>query len=138
MIKLRKLALFVSLSALLILPTSGCAPYMAAKQPSAKNLELFKAGTPRNALLAEFGAPAVSEVRNGKQHEVFKFVQGYSTAAKTGRALFHGVADVATLGLWEVVGTPTEAVFSGNEMAYDVTYDQNDVVDQVTMLKSEK
>lgn len=124
--------------ALLILPSLGCAPYMAAKQPSAKNLDLLRVGTPRNMLLAEFGAPAVSEVRNGTQHEVFKFVQGYSTAARTGRALFHGVADVATLGLWEVVGTPTEAIFSGDEMAYDVTYDKNDVVDQVTVLKMGK
>lgn len=32
---------------------------------------------------------------------VFKFVlQGYSTGAKAGRALFLGAADVMTLGLW--------------------------------------
>ncbi|HEX8873741.1 MAG TPA: hypothetical protein VF780_03860 [Nitrosospira sp.] len=96
---------------------------------------MFKAGTPRNALLAEFGAPAVTEVRNGRQQEVFRFVQGYSTAARTGRALLHGVADVATFGLWEVVGTPAEVVFSGDEMAYHVTYDKDDIVDQVTVLK---
>jgi hypothetical protein len=29
----------------------------------------------------------------------------------------------AHCGLWEVVGTPTEGVFSGNEMAFQVTYE---------------
>ncbi|HET7062284.1 MAG TPA: hypothetical protein VFI43_08920 [Nitrosospira sp.] len=138
MASFKRFCLAISLAALLAAPQFGCAPYMAAKQPGAKNLELFKTGTPRNALLAEFGAPAVSENRNGTQHEIFRFVQGYSTAARTSRALLHGVADVATFGLWEVVGTPAEAVFSGDEMAYDVTYDKNDRVDQVTILKMDK
>jgi hypothetical protein len=42
---------------------------------------------------------------------------------------------VVTLGLWEVVGTPAEAVFSGDEMAFQVSYDKDDRVDQVTVLK---
>jgi hypothetical protein len=124
-----------ALAIVVAVPQFGCAPYMAAKQPSAKNLALFKPGTQRNALLAEFGAPAVSENRDGKQREVFKFVHGYSTATRTGRALLHGVADVATFGLWEVVGIPAEAIFSGDEMAYEVTYDKDDRVEQVTVLK---
>lgn len=108
---------------------------MAAKQPDKKNVDLFQVGTPRNVLLGEFGSPTVSELRDGKKYEIFKFVQGYSTGAKVGRALFHGAADVATLGLWEVVGTPTEAVFSGDEMAYEVSYDKDDRIYQVTVLK---
>ena len=40
-----------------------------------------------------------------------------------------------TVGLWEVVGTPTELVFQGEEMAFDVGYDENDRVDKVTVLK---
>jgi len=134
----KRFMLFASLSALLSMPHFGCAPYMAATQPSAKNIELFRVGTPRNALLAEFGAPAVTEIRNGRQHEVFRFIQGYSTAARTGRALLLGGAGVVKLKIWEVVGTTTEAVFSGDEMAYDVTYDKDDVVDQVMVLKMKK
>lgn len=137
MTTLRKSTLFVSLSALLIFAISGCSVFMAAKQPSTKNIDLFKVGTPRNMLLAEFGLPTVSEVRNGKKCEIYKFVQGYSTGAKAGRAVFHGTADVLTLGLWEVIGTPTEGAFSGDEMAYEVSYDENDRIDQVTTLKKE-
>jgi hypothetical protein len=132
-----KIVCFVSLFALSIIPNFGCSVFMAAQQPNEKNVDLFKVGTSRSMLLAEFGTPTVSEVRNEKKSEIFKFVQGYSSAVKAGRAFFHGAADVVTWGLWEVVGTPTEAVFRGNEMAYEVTYDDKDRIDQVTALKKE-
>ncbi|WP_292527753.1 hypothetical protein [Methylocystis sp.] len=114
---------------------SSCSVYMAAKQPDAKNIELFRVGTPRGMLLAEFGLPTVAETRDGHKYEIYKFVNGYSAGAKAGRAVFHGAADVVTLGLWEVVGTPTEGVFSGDEMAYRVRYDKNDIIDEVAVLK---
>lgn len=114
---------------------SSCSVFMAAKQPDAKNLDLLKVGTPRAMMLAEFGLPAVSETREGHKYEIFKFVNGYSAGAKAGRAVFHGAADVLTLGLWEVVGTPTEGVFSGDEMAFQVRYDKNDRIDEVVALK---
>jgi hypothetical protein len=78
----------------------------------------------------------MSETRSGRKYEIFKFVQRYSTGAKAGRALAHGAADVATFGLWDVVGTPTEAIFSGDEMAYEVSYDQDNKVDEVTTLRN--
>ena len=111
---------------------------MAAKQPSRKNIELFKVGTPRGLLLAEFGPPIHVEEKNGSKIEIFRFVQGYSAGARTGRAIFHGAADVFTLGLWEVVGTPAEGVFSGDELAYQVTYDKDDRVAEVVALKAKK
>lgn len=114
---------------------SGCSVYMAAKQPDVKNVDLFKVGVPRGMLLAEFGPPIHSETKDGKKTEIFKFVQGYSTGAKAGRAVFHGAADVLTLGLWEVIGTPTEGVFSGDEMAFQVTYDADDRIAEVVALK---
>lgn len=118
-----------------MLLSSGCSVFMAAKQPDKKNVDLFKVGTPRSMLLAEFGLPTVSEIRDGKKHEIYKFIQGYSTGAKAGRAVFHGAADILTLGLWEIIGTPTEGVFSGDEMAYEVSYDNDSRVDQVIALK---
>ena len=118
-----------------LLFTSGCSVFMAAKQPDAKDVDLIKVGTPRSMLLAEFGPPSVSEIRDGKKHEIFKFVQGYNAGVKAGRAVFHGAADVFTLGLWEVVGTPTEGIFHGTDMAFEVTYDKNDRIDHVVALK---
>lgn len=130
---MKKIKALVLIGVMLI--SSGCSVFMAAKQPDKKNVDLFKIGTHRSMLLAEFGMPTVSELRNGKKHEIYKFVQGYSAGAKAGRAVFHGAADVLTLGLWEVVGTPAEGVFSGDEMAFEVSYDDDSRVDQVIALK---
>jgi len=126
---------FLIMLSLFILINSGCSVVMAAKQPSAKNIDLFRVGTPRSMLLAEFGLPTISEVQDGKKHEIYKFIQGYSAGARTGRAVIHGVADVLTLGLWEVIATPAEGAFSGDEIAYDVRYDEKDYIDQIVVLK---
>ncbi len=125
------------LTVFLVALISGCSVFMAAKQPVKKNVGLFEVGVPRSALIAEFGAPIISETKEEKKIEIFKFLQGYSTGAKVGRAFFHGAADVVTLGLWELVGIPTEITFSGDEMAYLVKYDKNDLVEEVLALKGD-
>jgi hypothetical protein len=118
-----------------ILFSSSCSVFMASTQPEKKDTDLFRVGTPRSLLLAEFGNPIASEDRDGKRHEVFSFVQGYSAGAKAGRAVFHGAADVFTLCLWEVIATPTEGVFDGSEVAYEVSYDTDSRIDEVVFLK---
>ena len=128
--KLTKLGLLFSLMLLL----GGCSVYMAAHQPSEKNVGLFKPGTPRGFLIAEFGQPVSSEVRNGQKYEIFRFTQGYSGGAKAGRAFAEGVADVMTLGAAEVITTPVESIANGNVVAYEVSYDSNDYVVQVISL----
>ena len=127
---------FTKLAAIaaLFLLLGGCSVYMAAHQPSEKNIALFKVGTSRDALIAEFGVPVTSGVRNGKKYEIYRFKQGYSQGAKTARALVEGTADVFTLGVTEVISTPVEAINDGDLQVYEVTYDSNDCVDQVTVL----
>ena len=115
--------------------SSGCATVMAAHQPGKKDLNVLAVGMPRDTVIAELGSPVHTETENGKKVDIFKFVQGYSQANKTLRTIGHGVADVFTLGLWEVVGTPTEATFNGQDMAIKVTYDQNDKVEEFAYLK---
>ena len=125
----------LSIAACIAASSTGCAVVMAAKQPDYKNVELFKVGTPRGALLGEFGHPTATDTRpNGAKCDVFSFTQGYSGGAKAGRAFAHGVADVLTLGLWEVIGTPAEAIFSGSTVGYEVCYDKEDRVQTVILL----
>lgn len=137
MIDLRKFILFTVLLVVLAISVSGCSVFMAAKQPEKKDISLLKEGVSRAVLISEFGAPVVSEYKNDKRFEIFKFVQGYSTGTKAGRAFFHGAASVATLGLWELVGTPAEITFNGDEMAFQVSYDENDLVDEVKLITKE-
>ncbi|MDD4877274.1 MAG: hypothetical protein PHQ86_09180, partial [Dehalococcoidales bacterium] len=86
--------------------------------------------------LAELGKPVTTEsdAQNNKV-DIFQFKQGFNTSTKTARALVHGVADVFTLGLWEVVATPAEAFFGAKSMAIKVSYDENNKVKDVAYLR---
>lgn len=117
---------------------TACSVYMAATQPGQKDLSLLRKGQPRAKLIAEYGSPQHSEMRNGQRVDIFSFVQGYHGAEKAGRAVLHGAADVVTLGLWEAVGTPVEGHFNGTPISAEVTYDAFDTVLTVRPLKGEK
>lgn len=119
----------------LAMALSACSVVMAAHQPSRKDVKLFAHGVPRSLIVAEVGAPITTETRAGKRVEVFAFTQGYSKAARVGRTIGHGAADVLTLGLWEVAGTPTEVAFNGKRVVYEVTYDPSDRVENAVALK---
>lgn len=125
------------LFALGCLLTAGCAVSMATKQPDKRDVSVLRPLVSRSQVIAELGQPVLSEHRDGRRVEVFAFKQGYSKATKTTRAFAHGVADFLTLGLWEVIGTPTETYFSGTDVKVEITYDEQDCVDQVTVLEGE-
>jgi hypothetical protein len=107
---------------------------MAANQPGEKDLSVLKAGSPRNAVIAELGAPVQSITRDGVKVDLYTFVQGYNGLERGGRAVLHGAADVLTLGLWEVVGTPIESVANGTKVTVEVTYTYEDRVDTVVAI----
>jgi len=117
----------------LAVATFGCSVFMAASQPGKKDLKVLEKGTPRDAVVAELGRPTFTEEDpEGRYcHQKFAFEQGYSGLAKGSRATFHFVADVFTLGLWELVGTPTEMYFDGTEVSLEVLYDDEDRVESV-------
>jgi hypothetical protein len=121
----------LSLLCLLLIFFTGCSVVMATQQPSRKDFSVLTKGVDRSRVVAELGTPLTTEVKDGKRTDVFAVRQGYSTGSKVGRALFHGVADVFTLGLWEVVGTPVEAIASGTDVKVGVCYDKNDRVEEI-------
>ena len=118
--------------------TTGCSVVMASKQPTKKNTQMIQQGLSRSMVIAEFGAPVTSEYKNGKRHEIYTFTQGYSTISKVGRAFWHGAADVATIGLWELFGTPAETVFNGKKMSYELIFDENDLLERYTYLTQDE
>lgn len=113
----------------------GCSVFMAANQPSEKNVSLFNQGTLRTQLISEFGAPSNTKKNpDGTTCDIFTFTQGYSGGAKATRAIAHGLADIFTLGLWEVIGTPTEAILSGDNVSYQACYNKDDSVTKIVLL----
>ena len=124
---------FVLLGVLLI-GSSACSVYMAANQPREKDLTVLAPGTHRGRVIAELGAPVWTGEKDGNKVDVFTFKDGYSTANRAARAVFHGVSDFFTLGLWEVIGTPTEAIFDGKDMKVEIAYGPDDRVVKTTDL----
>lgn len=118
----------------MIASTSGCSVFMAAKQPGKKDTTVFREGARRSLIIAEYGHPTTTDQKENGRVDVFKFRQGYSKGVKATRAVTHGAMDVMTLGLWEVLGTPAEAIADGTEMAVEVQYDENDVVTRIIPL----
>ena len=116
----------------------SCSVYMAANQPAKKDLTVLKEGIHQSAVRAELGQPVWSGEEDGCQCDLYKFKQGYSKGSKAGRAIFHGLADVFTLGLWEVVGTPVELIASGTDTTVKVFYDKDLKVVRVQTLEGGK
>ena len=114
---------------------AGCSVYMAAHQPTKKDLTVLEQGTPRRLVLIELGTPAASERdKRGNRIDCFQVTQGYSKGSRIGRAFAHGAADLFTVGCWEVIGTPTELAFDGTQLRIQVTYTDGDVVDSATVI----
>jgi hypothetical protein len=123
------------LASLMCIILSSCAVVKATNQPGKKDLSVLHKGTPRANVIAELGKPVNTESKNGHTTDVFSFVQGYSKVNKTARALGHGVADVFTLGLWEVAGTPIEGIANGHTVQVEIVYDNKQRVSKVNVLK---
>lgn len=109
---------------MVMISTQGCSVYLASHQPNKKDLTVLERGTPRQDVAAELGVPIWSEDRNKETIEIYKFKQGYSKSVKLGRTLFHAIADVASIGVWEIPGTLIEKVgLHGTDTTAKVSYD---------------
>ncbi len=131
--------LYAIIGLLLIVPTLfGCAAVKATEQPPKRNLGVLDAGVPRTHVIGELGAPTWSDERDGETVDVVKFKHGYAKETKAVRALAHGAADVATLGLWEVVGIPFETIADGTEVQVEVHYGPDQKVASVNVIEGDQ
>jgi hypothetical protein len=116
----------------------GCAAVKATRQPPKRDMGVLDRGSQRTNVIAELGAPVFTEKRGEETVDVFSFKQGYTDTTKAARALAHGAADVATFGLWEVVGLPAETIADGTDVQIEVHYDGEQTVRLVEIIKGEK
>ena len=121
---MRHRLLITALGAVFALSALGCSAYKAMNQPDEKNLAaILVVVSDRDLVRAELGQPiSYGKDNEGNETEVYSFMDGYSTATKSSRAVFHFAADVVTLGLWELVGNPIEGAYKGDKRVARVTY----------------
>ncbi|MAT10074.1 MAG: hypothetical protein CMM02_03610 [Rhodopirellula sp.] len=120
---------------LVLVIAAGCSVEKAMQAPDKKNLNIFQAGTARLHLIAEVGTPVTTEYRNGQRVDIFVFKQGMHKELNYLRAAGYGAAFVLTGGISEVLTYPVESEANFPTIAAQVTYDANDSVVSLEVLK---
>lgn len=114
---------------------SGCSVVMALKQPDKKDLRVLARGVSRENVMTYLGAPINTEKTATGKIEMYQFIQGYSGGTKASRATFHGIADLFTLFIWELIAMPTEAILDGQKTTVKVEFDSEDKLVNFTFLE---
>jgi hypothetical protein len=119
--------------ALTLFGASGCSIYMEASRPDYKDVNIAQVGVPRQTVIHDFGMPEMSyQDKQGRQVDVFKLAPGAETSStRTGVTSFLWVADVLTLGLFEVIGTPYAMITKPEVRTYVITYKSDDTIEKV-------
>ncbi len=108
----------------------GCSVGMALSGKNEPNIGAIKIGSTRGEVEMQLGPPTTSTtLEDGTRIDIYEYELGNEPSA--GRAIGHGVMDVLTLGLWEIVGTPIEGI-QGEKRQITIRYDTNDHVKSIT------
>ena len=92
----------------IVINLTSCSVMMAART-SGTDINTVSSCHTRTCLIDDGGRP----IKEMADAEIIQFQKSTGSA---GRAAMHGVLDVATLGLWEVAGTPIEVSQGRKEM----------------------
>ncbi|WP_173235668.1 hypothetical protein [Legionella antarctica] len=100
---------------LLSLSLSACSVVMAARSNGVNPKQLSQCKT-RSCLIAA-GATPIDQNKNKQGKLYSENLRATMPTGSAARAAMHGLLDVGTLGIWEVAGTPIEAV-KGKKTGY--------------------
>jgi hypothetical protein len=95
-----------------LLMSQGCSIYMEATRPTPIALDEYQIGQSRDSVLERLGAPeTTAKESDGANCDFYKlYTRGYGAGGKIPLAVAEGAADFFTLGLAEIILTPTEGV----------------------------
>jgi hypothetical protein len=100
---------------------TACSVGLALHGEDPPDLSVLKAGTPKTQIESKLGPPDSEAIlADGRTQSTYAYEVGNESSA--GRAGVHAAMDILTLGVWELVGTPLEAM-QGEEMRVVITYD---------------
>ena len=109
----------------LCLLTSGCSVFMAASRSSYRgDINVIQLGVQRSAVIAELGQPDnFSTLENGGFDDRYTLdPNAHRTGTKVATTIFYLAADLFTLFLWELIGTPLEIAAKDKISVYHLTY----------------
>ena len=123
----------------MLLVLNGCSSIMAGKRSTYRgDPSVLVTGKTREAVEAELGAPDMSsDLEGGRQRIIYKMdPNAHTRGARNAAVAGHLVADILTLGLWEIAGTPTELAAQDENHHYIVTYNAGKIIESVEVLKA--
>jgi hypothetical protein len=109
---------------------------MAASRSTYRDTGILQIGADRMVVLKELGPPDASmKLENRGYKDIYKIdPEAHRTGSKGAAVAGHLVADVLTLGLWEVVGTPLELAAQDRPVTFLLKYDaEGKLVDMETI-----
>ncbi len=113
------------LALLCLVVLQACSVGMALSGKESPALGVIRVGASRGEIEMQLGPPVEILDQDDKRIDVYEYEVGNEPSA--GRAIGHGVMDILTFGLWEVIGTPIEGM-QGTKKRITIYYDENDVV----------
>jgi hypothetical protein len=113
---------------------SGCSVYMEATRPTPVDLAKFHPGDSHSSITQQLGVPVTtSKGGAGTSCDLYLlYTRGYGVAGKAPIAVGELAADVFTIGLAEIILSPTEAVTRNEKRTVWFCY-QNDALVSVTV-----
>ena len=118
---------FLLMLFLVLLFAQGCSVYTAFTHPPKVDIEALEnmKGTNRVYVMQQCGAPVSSSKNNyGGPTDIYKFYEGSSWAK--GRGVFHLLADIITVALWEIIAWPSELAARGDELTAEAIFDDDE------------
>ena len=123
---------------LMSMTTSGCSVFMAANRSSYRgDVNVIKEGVSRPEIIAELGEPdAFSKTESGGFDDRYTLdPQAHHTWVKVGTVLLHAGADIFTLFLWELIGTPYELAVRDRTVIYHLAYNPDGKLASIEKIK---
>ena len=107
----------------------GCSVYLEATRPTPVALDEYQVGQSRDSVLESLGAPeSTATESDGASCDFYRlYTKGYGAGGKIPLAVAEGAADVFTLGLAEVILTPTEGVTKNEKHPVAICYKENKI-----------
>ena len=115
----------------------GCSVYMEATRPTPVDTGKFSPGDSRSSIMEQLGSPVTtSKDADGTSCDLYLlYLRGYGAAGKVPIAVLEGAADFFTIGLAEIVLSPTEAVTKNEKKPVWFCY-RDDKLVSVTVKKA--
>ena len=121
-----------------ILLLEGCSAFMAGQRSVYRgDPKIIQVGVERTTIETTLGPPDLVVLLDaGRAKAVYKIdPDAHTRGARNAAVVGHVIADVLTLGLWEIVGTPLELSAQDKLVTYLIYYGADGKIKKVETVK---